>query len=251
MIQFFRRIRKSLLADSKFNKYLIYALGEIFLVVLGILIALQINNWNENIKNSKLEQQYLSALKEEFLLNRSKLQVLDSVLTIQLNATNEFIQHMHPNKITLNAERFATVMRDGFRDTYNYNPSAGVMKDLINSGRLNLIKNDQLRRILADWEANIAILKEFEDEAKMASYDVVEILRSQGNFRNQMHASFKALGTGPSQFETKNTNLLNLEVLENTIVYFSGVTWRLKNILYPDLTQKIEEVLTIIEKEID
>ena len=47
MLHFFRRIRRDLLANSQFFKYLKYAVGEIVLVVLGILIALQINNWNE------------------------------------------------------------------------------------------------------------------------------------------------------------------------------------------------------------
>ncbi|MFT6336478.1 MAG: hypothetical protein ACI86M_003478 [Saprospiraceae bacterium] len=47
MIKFFRKIRKRLLAEDKFSKYLIYTIGEIVLVVIGILIALQINNWNQ------------------------------------------------------------------------------------------------------------------------------------------------------------------------------------------------------------
>jgi len=47
MIKFFRKIRQQLLAENKFTKYLIYAIGEIVLVVIGILIALSINNWNE------------------------------------------------------------------------------------------------------------------------------------------------------------------------------------------------------------
>lgn len=53
MIKFFRRIRQGLLSESKFSKYIFYALGEIFLVVIGILIALQINNWNENQRDQK------------------------------------------------------------------------------------------------------------------------------------------------------------------------------------------------------
>ena len=52
MIKFFRRIRQKLLSENRFSKYLIYAIGEIVLVVIGILIALQINNWNEKRKAS-------------------------------------------------------------------------------------------------------------------------------------------------------------------------------------------------------
>ena len=56
MNNFFRRIRQSLLAENKFSKYLLYAVGEILLVVIGILIALQINNWNEFNKERENEK---------------------------------------------------------------------------------------------------------------------------------------------------------------------------------------------------
>ncbi len=55
MIKFFRKIRQKMLTENKFSKYLIYAIGEIVLVVIGILIALQINNWNENKTKTKKE----------------------------------------------------------------------------------------------------------------------------------------------------------------------------------------------------
>ena len=59
MIKFFRRIRQQLLSENKFSKYLFYAIGEIILVVIGILLALQINNWNEEKKERVQEQKYL------------------------------------------------------------------------------------------------------------------------------------------------------------------------------------------------
>ena len=62
MIKFFRRIRQRLLSENKFSKYLIYAIGEIILVVIGILIALQINNWNEERKESAIIKTYLKSM---------------------------------------------------------------------------------------------------------------------------------------------------------------------------------------------
>ena len=58
MIKFFRKIRQKLIAEGNLKRYLIYAIGEIILVVIGILIALQINNWNENRKNNKKRIDY-------------------------------------------------------------------------------------------------------------------------------------------------------------------------------------------------
>ncbi|MBN7814619.1 DUF6090 family protein [Algoriphagus pacificus] len=65
MISFFRKIRQKLLSQNQVTRYLVYALGEIFLVVIGILIALQINNWNESQKNKATEQKLLKELKDD------------------------------------------------------------------------------------------------------------------------------------------------------------------------------------------
>src|SRR6056297_155228 len=62
MIKFFRKIRQKMLSENKFSKYLIYAIGEIVLVVIGILIALQINNWNESRKESATIKTYLKSM---------------------------------------------------------------------------------------------------------------------------------------------------------------------------------------------
>ena len=68
MIKFFRKIRQKMLTESKFSKYLLYAIGEIVLVVIGILIALSINYWNKikNLRNT--EQQLLISLKRRIQL---------------------------------------------------------------------------------------------------------------------------------------------------------------------------------------
>jgi hypothetical protein len=63
MLRFFRQIRQKLLADNKFSKYLLYAVGEILLVVIGILIALQVNTWKEEREMRKEELLLLSNLK--------------------------------------------------------------------------------------------------------------------------------------------------------------------------------------------
>ena len=66
MIKFFRQIRFDLMEKNKTGKYLKYAIGEIVLVVIGILIALQINNWNENRKDTIAESNILQDIKGSF-----------------------------------------------------------------------------------------------------------------------------------------------------------------------------------------
>lgn len=92
MIKFFRRIRKNLLNEGKTSKYFKYAIGEIFLVVIGILIALQINNWNEYRKSQNQELNLVKQLLEDaeadavFFESRIKFQkIRDTIYTNLLN----------------------------------------------------------------------------------------------------------------------------------------------------------------------
>jgi hypothetical protein len=73
MIKFFRKIRQNLLTENKFSKYLLYAIGEIVLVVIGILIALSINNWNEERKLKSVEIKILQDLKNDIQENIGNL----------------------------------------------------------------------------------------------------------------------------------------------------------------------------------
>jgi len=70
MIKFFRNIRRQLLGEGKTGKYLKYAFGEIVLVVVGILIALSINNWNETKKTRDKERVVLKSLNKDFKNNQ-------------------------------------------------------------------------------------------------------------------------------------------------------------------------------------
>ena len=118
MIKFFRKIRQRLLSENKFSKYLIYAIGEVFLVVIGILIALQINTWNENKLKTKKElfhlENILSSLQDDLdnqispCIKKTKRQIrgfelLESGFYNNNNISNDSIKrlffHTWPNGI--------------------------------------------------------------------------------------------------------------------------------------------------------
>ncbi|WP_432410523.1 DUF6090 family protein [Rasiella sp. SM2506] len=88
MIKFFRHIRQRLVTENKFSKYLLYAIGEIILVVIGILIALQINTWNENRKLENSKEKLMVALKQEFKINK--------------NVLEQYVKGLHTNNAHLN-----------------------------------------------------------------------------------------------------------------------------------------------------
>ena len=98
MIKFFRKIRQKLLSENKFSKYLIYAVGEIVLVVIGILIALQINNWNEQRKIKKQETQVYKELKSDLLQTRYDILNVVSNNKAIVNSTTKLIEAISKKK---------------------------------------------------------------------------------------------------------------------------------------------------------
>ena len=146
MIKFFRHIRKKLLSENKFSKYLLYAIGEIILVVIGILIALQINNWNENKKERKLEQSTLIEIKNAMELD---IQLLEEEIEHQLgNAQSATILLNH-----IKAKKPYSKKLDGlwvsvvYYFFVDFNTSA---YKLLESRGIDIIKNEGLRQDVVD-----------------------------------------------------------------------------------------------------
>ena len=161
MIKFFRKIRQKLLTENKFSKYLIYAIGEIVLVVIGILIALAINNANEERKNRALESAYLSDIHQDFLLNKSQFEERLQSHRNQFQIADSLCRRVFP--ITdENWKEVREIYDDVFLPhTFNANKSSIV--SLISSGRSDIIQNDSLKKIILAWNDSYEDYKENED----------------------------------------------------------------------------------------
>jgi len=174
MIQFFRKIRQQLLAENKFTKYLLYAFGEIFLVVIGILLALQINNWNDRRKEKQKETFILKDLHQEFASNKK---LLDSIITYhkQTFKSAEYLKSRLPidvnsidNLDSLSYHLFTVSF------TYTYNPSTGIINSLLNNSSIEIISNDELRQLLIGWKD---VLSDYQEEELRASENYLNHLK--------------------------------------------------------------------------
>ncbi len=97
MIKFFRKIRQRLLSENRFSKYLLYAIGEILLVMIGILLALQVNNWNESKKAKKFEHKILSDIKTSLQGNYFTLNMAIDCNKNAISAGNIILKHLKEN----------------------------------------------------------------------------------------------------------------------------------------------------------
>ena len=144
MIKFFRKIRQKFLEQNKIGNYLKYAIGEILLVVIGILIALSINNWNEDNKNAKREKVFLINLHDDLIADSLRLTEIKTILktaVIYKNVFENYVTGKATDKDSLNAH---------FHKQYNilvdFIPNSTTMDELTNGSGLNLISNPSLRR---------------------------------------------------------------------------------------------------------
>jgi len=139
MINFFRKIRYDLLEKNKTGKYLKYAIGEIVLVVIGILVALSINNWNSKQIEKREEITSYKNIKRQ--INDDKNVISDIVdyndlYYKQYKYANQVIEQNDRSKIdTLGKIAFKLYKYS------DYNRSSNIYQNLINSGELKLLKN--------------------------------------------------------------------------------------------------------------
>ena len=246
MINFFRKIRKKLANDNKPLKYMRYAIGEILLVVVGILIALSINNWNEDRKARKSENQMLISLAEDF---DSNLESLEKSL-IDIPALIE--------KYSLVLE-YAGQIDNGLTEAMkNDIISTGFIKTKIIDGaltsvlgtQLELITNDSLKKLLTSYPSQIKDFKELES-------DLVEYVINTQRTTIRSYLSLSDFLLNEPRFNEFNKNvvksdyegLLRDRVYLNVVIGIRTINTTLLNQCI-ELHSNSKAIKAILEKEI-
>lgn len=240
MIKLFRNIRRNLLAEGKTSRYLKYAIGEIILVVIGILIALQINNWNEDRKVVKIELKLLEEVKtnlEATLANFISDTIYNSKTIAYYRDINYYIQNDLPYSKNLDSA-FAAIPL--FSSPYTINTG---YKTLQTKG-LDLIKNVDLKfKIVRMYDVESISLLVDVDKAEWSINENV-VLPFFSKYINTLDTNSLNLSR-PIDFENLKhnhefTNILNMLIRS-----------RRKSMIYYRATMvSIKELITAIETEL-
>ncbi|MCB0662285.1 MAG: hypothetical protein KDC24_06075 [Saprospiraceae bacterium] len=150
MLKFFRNIRQSLLDQHRIGKYLVYASGEILLVVLGILIALFINNWNDKRKNQQTASEYYCKLVDDFELDQKNIAKLYQESEEKIRISKNILLEL-PNT-QKDKEYFINEYIKAYR-TNAFVPSKATITDILSTGKLHLLTNDSLKNRLIRYYA--------------------------------------------------------------------------------------------------
>ncbi|HQV75445.1 MAG TPA: DUF6090 family protein, partial [Flavobacteriales bacterium] len=147
MIKFFRQLRQRMIKDNRISKYLLYAIGEIVLVMIGILLALQVNTWNEARKQNIIHGTVMTRLSEEFRALEPVLAELVAFTHSSRESTALVVNALRMDEPPADEHAFrAALARANW--VQNVPQMATSYKELVSTGRLSDIRNVELRKAL-------------------------------------------------------------------------------------------------------
>ena len=243
MINFLRRIRRDLINENKTSIYLIYAVGEIVLVVLGILIALQIDNWNELKKDKSEEIEILNSFHEEFLQNKEMMKTVEALYS-KISHSNQLLM----NLIGKNPTEIELVNTDSILGVsifyYDYIPGDYVLSNLESTGKLSLISSDKLRKLLFEWTQELSQKDNaFAMLDKYYMESLIPYLTKNASLKNiDVYTSYGS--DTPSVLESNSINMFQQIEFEN---HLDNYEWAVS--FYIESLIKIDNIIDQIINE--
>lgn len=211
MISLFRTLRQRLLAENRFSKYLLYAIGEILLVVIGILIALQVNNWNEERKERQVEIKFFRNLKNDLHADIERLDYMIDLATTKVKASQN-VKLLSDRDSVGSLYNFSDDMLDLiFVDEFK--PNDNTYDEMKSSGNFSSIQNDSLKLKLMNLRKTY-----------------VEIDGSQKHMRNDFDlflADFEKYIDWGKYFDLRKSNIPKLDFVYDSL-YIETHTSRMK-----------------------
>ncbi|CAM3302590.1 DUF6090 family protein [Aequorivita lipolytica] len=250
MIKLFRNTRKNLLAEGKTTKYLKYAIGEIILVVIGILIALSINNWNQNRKEAIEEKAILKTLLQN--LNAAKKQseaLISEEETLKISLIRLLGIDANPSK------KNDTIIPDSIFKTTVWDlqsdqPTFNAYNNLKNTNKLSLIKSKKINEKFTDLEFYLNRLNDvLEDRLSVHQIRVDNILENDINFIPLVKSSVPTINI---EYEPQNNynQLLKVKRIRNLLGMKLDFTQDAIDHRI-NLDKEIKDLITLIELELN
>lgn len=240
MIKFFRKIRQRLLSENKFSKYLIYAIGEIVLVVIGILIALSINNGNEERKSREEEKIILAKLTADLKWNHKEIEGIKNITSLRLKSAETILNYLETNKPLDDRLKlsFEYVNRG---DLFN---NANTSYKYIENRGMNVLRNDSLQsRITLMYERHFKNIEYREQkDMNMLTDDLRPIM-------DQVFETSEAQLTPFNEKLALNKPLNMVTLRQNE--QFKNVIVRLHNYFLVRITKQEETINELEELIID
>lgn len=247
MIKFFRNIRKKLLSEGKTSRYLTYAFGEIILVVIGILIALSINNWNDTRKERMFEHKLLremkTALEKDIYFFDNHL--IKNRMEVVQKAASFFKNYLITDSIASDSiDLNFNLLTRNMQITYNKGPY-----EALKSTGIDKIKNDSLRnQIINLYEFSIPRSKGLVELYLQSSSEEMEVLEE----RLRMETAYSIV-EGEVIFDYSSLKPIDLKNNKDFLTLLSWADSRSKSAIFGlnILIRNMQETVDKIDAELE
>ena len=255
MIKFFRHIRQRMLKENKMSKYLLYAIGEIVLVVIGIMIALNLNIRNEEFKTHQKQANYLQLIRVEMGNNLASLSQERRELNTSIASMQQMLELMGDDAVsdTTSETALSQIISSILSKSISVKYENGAMTELLASGGLKDIENDSIRGVLASWEGELVKLREQEHE--------LNELWNRSNLYCEANTSLRTIFdqtkySGYVEIENRSTNISNKHVLnstefENILLIQLATSMHLHKSAYPGFEDDLIGLIGLIDNELE
>jgi len=254
MLKFFRKIRYDLMEKNKTGKYLKYAIGEIVLVVIGILFALQINTWNQNRLERIEEIEILKSLHSDFFQSKSKVLETIKLQSRVVYYCSKMIRLMIEKNNFIYNDSFADYFFSGTLAYWRIEPVNGTYEALIGSGKTGIIQNQNLRRLLAEFSAEITYGFEDENYSIELNTLLTEKASSYAPFLLNDKRILRTSGLTTAYSESERNDAVK-QHLNNTsflgILYQKSSMEKFRLEYQQNILKYIENILRSIESELE
>jgi len=254
MIKFFRKIRQQLIAEKRISQYLLYALGEIVLVVAGILIALAINNGNEQRLTRDKEQVYLKGLQEEFKVSQYKLKNLIALNQQNLEGARALLGFMTDSTTLTDEAAFSKLIYSTLAYDIAFNPNNSLLNEMINSGSLRDLSSPELRRRLTNRIATLEdVARQEQDQEEERTRILHTFLSDRYSIRTVLQQADQATGgldLSASAQSHSNLALLQSRSFENHLLLFLLACKGTTDQHYRPLMEELNRILELVQTEI-
>ncbi|WP_079512942.1 DUF6090 family protein [Maribacter arcticus] len=250
MIKFFRKIRQNMLNEGKTGKYFKYAIGEIMLVVIGILIALSINTWNENRKIRQSEQEILQNLKSDLLINKDRLNGILKKRSKEFDSGIYVLKLFNTDVSNIPIQKLDSILLD-IEMVWTFEASDGTIKSLISSGKIDHIQSEKLKSLLSSFEGDVInATQDVSSLQLLVNQRLWPAIDGKINSSNrirqiELHKDIP-MGSYTSDYTWFFKNREMEDVISNI------VTWK-KSILEDEeqLREKIDQMILLVENELE
>ena len=184
MLSFFRSIRRSLISEGKTSKYIRYAVREFLLIVAGILVALQVQTWNEGRKLEDDRRELIENLKADFQANHESLNTSVNRIGEILPNLDLFLEIAGNDTSGVEVETLQSLARSGFR-AIDYQPALSAYETALSSGSYGLLEDSELEALFVDFEhhySEFVGMSEIHDELNFTG-KVADLRQNLGSLR--------------------------------------------------------------------